>query len=630
MGKETALPKNIRQIGEIRGEEKICLEDYVMTYIRKKEEQEKEGYLGLFLGETSRAEDGVYVFIRGILEMPASKEGEELQEDLKKQYQKYFPDWDVQGCCVIGQYQTERMKAVSELIPESGRLIYHLQEQEENLYWTEGGRYRKMKGYFIFYEQNRRMQEYLADVFRENSVEKESLPDRAIKSFREKVKEKSEGKSRSSMLKMASSFFVVTVLVIGAIMVNRVDTIRTIRGLRGTDEQTAENEALGQITMSGAPAAGGALSGTSDSAAASGNQLSDSGQEAIPSSAAVTQWDAADLTASILGEGEPTVGGGENGAGASVNGENGSAASAGGVVETAAVAGGGSGSLSSADGEAVAGGGSGSLSSADGGETGALASVDGGAAAGEENGFSSSGAGEDGTASVAANSASAVSDEAALTGTSGSGGAFGDVGAEKEAAVIDNGAVSGNTDTPSAQIAGNTGDTAQLTASGDPGAPSAQTAGNTGDATQLTASGDPGTSTAQSAGNTGDATQTASAPGDSDSPAAQSAAAASDPAQLSSTGDAGSTQLSAVDAGAQGTAESAGSQSGGGASDSSAEPASAPVRQTRASYTIQVGDTLADICNKYYGSLDKLTEICQANDITDANLIMPGQKIVLP
>ena len=42
MEKETALPKNIRQIGEVRGEEKICLEDYVMTCIHKKEQQEKD------------------------------------------------------------------------------------------------------------------------------------------------------------------------------------------------------------------------------------------------------------------------------------------------------------------------------------------------------------------------------------------------------------------------------------------------------------------------------------------------------------------------------------------------------------------------------------------------------------
>ncbi|MCD8346939.1 MAG: hypothetical protein LUD16_03100 [Lachnospiraceae bacterium] len=37
MENENLLPKNIRQIGEIQGRQKICLEDYVMTYIRKME-----------------------------------------------------------------------------------------------------------------------------------------------------------------------------------------------------------------------------------------------------------------------------------------------------------------------------------------------------------------------------------------------------------------------------------------------------------------------------------------------------------------------------------------------------------------------------------------------------------------
>ena len=61
MEKETALPKNIRQIGEVRGEEKICLEDYVMTCIHKKEQQEKEGYLGIFFGERRREAETEYV-----------------------------------------------------------------------------------------------------------------------------------------------------------------------------------------------------------------------------------------------------------------------------------------------------------------------------------------------------------------------------------------------------------------------------------------------------------------------------------------------------------------------------------------------------------------------------------------
>ncbi|MCD7820129.1 MAG: LysM peptidoglycan-binding domain-containing protein, partial [Lachnospiraceae bacterium] len=58
--------------------------------------------------------------------------------------------------------------------------------------------------------------------------------------------------------------------------------------------------------------------------------------------------------------------------------------------------------------------------------------------------------------------------------------------------------------------------------------------------------------------------------------------------------------------------------------------AEAAVRQVQAAYVIQEGDTLASICARYYGSLDRLEELCEANEIEDANLIIPGQKLVLP
>ena len=53
-------------------------------------------------------------------------------------------------------------------------------------------------------------------------------------------------------------------------------------------------------------------------------------------------------------------------------------------------------------------------------------------------------------------------------------------------------------------------------------------------------------------------------------------------------------------------------------------------RQSQSSYTVKYGDTLADICEKYYGTLDMVEEICRLNQIDDANKIVPGQKIVLP
>lgn len=452
--KETALPKNIRQIGEIRGAEKICIEDYVMTCIHKKEPQEKDGYLGIFYGEQRKEEDGIYLFLRGILEIPDGEE-EAVKKELEEQKEKYFPDWDVQGCCVIGQYPTERMKLAEKLNPMSMQLIYHLQEQEENLYWTVEGCYKKLRGYFVFYEQNRRMQQYLADEFKEDRVEKESIPDKAIKSFREKVRIKGE-KRTGSMLKLASSFFVVAALVIGAIAVTRMDDIR--KNQAGSYQMNTEENEADRIYTN------------------------------------------ADSTAVVQG-GNRT-------------------ASDGFAAKEAAVGAG------SEDGSAVpeAAGGS--------------AAVDG-----NEAGTPSVSAGTDEGTEASAQSVSAGMDEG--TGASAQPVSAGTGNAQIDGAAADTNLLAG------AAVASNPG---QAVADGGTANPATAAASNTG---------------------------------------ASDSATTGEDARLTMA-------------------------------------ASAAAQGIHASYTIRMGDTLADICNQYYGSLDKLELLCQVNHISDANLIMPGQRIVLP
>ena len=482
--KETALPKNIRQIGEIRGAEKICIEDYVMTCIHKKEPQEKDGYLGIFYGEQRKEEDGIYLFLRGILEIPDGEE-EAVKKELEEQKEKYFPDWDVQGCCVIGQYPTERMKLAEKLNPMSMQLIYHLQEQEENLYWTVEGCYKKLRGYFVFYEQNRRMQQYLADEFKEDRVEKESIPDKAIKSFREKVRIKGE-KRTGSMLKLASSFFVVAALVIGAIAVTRMDDIR--KNQAGSYQMNTEENEADRIYTN------------------------------------------ADSTAVVQG-GNRT-------------------ASDGFAAKEAAVGAG------SEDGSAVpeAAGGS--------------AAVDG-----NEAGTPSVSAGTDEGTEASAQSVSAGMDEG--TGAS----------AQPASAGVDEG----------------TGASAQTVSAG--------TDEGTGASAQPVSA---GTGNAQIDGAAADTNLLAGA------------AVASEPGQA------------VADGGTANPATAAASNTGASDSATTGEDArltmaaSAAAQGIHASYTIRMGDTLADICNQYYGSLDKLELLCQVNHISDANLIMPGQRIVLP
>lgn len=495
MGKELVLPKNIRQIGDIQGKEKIFLEDYVMTYIKKKEKQEAEGYLGIFLGERQEKEDITYVFIRGILEVPAARtaddeekdghwkvrpaddkkaergisrearvyekkndigsEGEESNEQkqenntaawmdqMEKAYQEYFPDSTVQGCCVIGAYPTERMRTLLDALPEAGGLIYHLQEQEETLYQIENGRYRPIRGYFVFYEQNRTMQEYMAGVFQEDRVEKEGVSDKAIRSFRKKVKEKSIQKN-TSMLKLASSFFVVTVLAIGVIVVNRIEDIRNVQSTVGSGDTTAENEVL---YVEDLPEA---------ATASKGEETTDSSYK--PAQAVSANSSAADDETAKNGTESANV-----------------------LVDTEA-------------------------GNSEAGKAGAVSDM------AVQNISAEANAGNDETAK-----AGAVSDMAVQS-----------VSAEGDA---------GNSET------------AKIEAVSDM--------------------------------------------------AVQNDLAGSDAFWDETT-------------------------------DTEAVQEAASMRQLQAAYVIREGDTLAEICSQYYGSLDRLAELCELNEITDANKIMPGQKIVLP
>lgn len=565
MGKATALPKNIRQIGEIEGNERICLEDYVMTYIHKKEPQEKEGFLGIFYGEQQEAEDGTYLFVRGILELPVSEETEKekLLEELEGRRKEYFPDWTVQGCCVIGQYPTEQMKLVEELLPEAMQLIYHLQEQEEHLYRTTDGRYRRLKGYIIFYEQNRKMQQYLADQFKENSVEKESLPDKAIKSFREKVRMKSEKRS-SSMLRLASSFFVVTVLVIGAIVVTRIDDIRKVQTAVSRDGNTQENEAenAGQIYMrSTRSTAGSQGAAENDVAAASGNASDASQPDGSVADAGLT----ANTGVANLQGGNGTASGllvtGEGTAATSGNtSQDGTAAASSGNAsqpDTSAVS---NGNASQSDASAVSGGNASqpdasAVSSGNASQSDASAVSSGNASQSDASAASSGIAAQDGLSASSTGTGSQDDLLAASTGT----------GSQADLLAASSGTES--------QGGLSTGSQADLSA-----------------ASSETVSQADGSAGMQLAN-------------DLDIPAAPS-----QPADASAS-DAATTP---------------------GADTEAAAASSSSARRTRASYTIREGDTLADICNKYYGSLDKLSAICELNSIDDANLIMPGQKIELP
>ena len=63
------LPKNIRQIGDCKGKQKIYLEDYVYTYLKKLSADSASGKAAILLGQYNWADGIAYFFLRGALEI---------------------------------------------------------------------------------------------------------------------------------------------------------------------------------------------------------------------------------------------------------------------------------------------------------------------------------------------------------------------------------------------------------------------------------------------------------------------------------------------------------------------------------------------------------------------------------
>ena len=685
MEKGTALPKNIRQIGEIQGKEKVCIEDYVMTYIHKKEPQEEKGFLGVFLGERRETEEGTYVFIRGILEMSfedcqkktteQARQEKQKEEEIRaeeenvqdtkirakeehgkeneiaerkeagieekknrfekvgmvthdgkeegiqqetqemprgsrewfeKQKAEYFPGWEIQGCCVIGMYQPKQLEQLAEIAPEAGQIIYHLQEQEETLYWRDAEEYRRLRGYLVFYEQNRNMQEYMAEEFKDKSVEKESLPDQAIRSFREKIREKGE-KRTGSMLRLASSFFVVTVLIVGAIAVNRIDDIRMGRNALKNDQEAVS----GQIQQEGerfSPANSGT---DGSSTATSGNVL---GQ---PGTGADAAGDILNVTDSIQNTAAGMQGLADNmqnsAAGTQGVGDNmqNSAAGTQGVSDNM---------QNSAAGTQGVGD---NMQNSAAGTQGVSDNIQNLAAGtqGVGDNMQNSAAGTQGVGDNMQNSAAGMQGvgdnmQNSAAGTQGVGDNMQNSAAGTQG-VSDNmqNSAAGMQDAAGnmANQAGNMQDSAAVMQNSDAAQSGGQNSSGNG-----TAQSSDGTAGLQGSGNLADAA------GGQDVSGAQSSEGARD----TSGGSASGTNSSPVESGASGTAGTQSSTADGTSDSPAASETSA--RAIHASYVIRQGDTLADICSRYYGSMDRVEEICSVNHIADANMIMPGQKIVLP
>lgn len=169
-------PKNIRQIGSPRGRHKIYVEDYVHTFLHTALFfGQNEQRAAILLGRSEVSQEIRYTFIEGAInceEFVFQREGivfdERCWEYIYQEMKQYFDQQSIVGWFVCRAGFPVKLSPVIEAAHRkyfSGRdKVLYLREPEEGedvFFAYEQGALQKKEGYYIYYEKNLSMQEYM-------------------------------------------------------------------------------------------------------------------------------------------------------------------------------------------------------------------------------------------------------------------------------------------------------------------------------------------------------------------------------------------------------------------------------------------------------------------------------------
>ena len=200
------LPNNVRQIGEIKGQKKIYMEDYVYTFLKKiARNPHGDEVAAILFGSCHWTSQGDYIFIRSALQIrDLELSPEHIRFDDKvwgqvyEDSKKYFPEQEIVGW--FAGFPGFNMEITEEIrkthldhFAGNDKVLFLMEpgEMEEAFYVYENNQLVRMPGHFIYYEKNDPMQAYMIDRSENKSIEEtEHVPDRAVIDFRRAAREK--------------------------------------------------------------------------------------------------------------------------------------------------------------------------------------------------------------------------------------------------------------------------------------------------------------------------------------------------------------------------------------------------------------------------------------------------------
>lgn len=244
----TCQPKNFRQIGSPSGKQKVYFEDYVYTYLHPVFDTAEETRICILLGHVEKENDIHYIFISAAMELKDIEFAgstpifqDRVREEICSLIKRHFD-----GLYLVGWF-LDLKGNVPKLTPELERIhrnffggrdkVFLLSDslnRDEKLFACENNAIWQKEGYYIYYEKNPRMQEYMITRREEEqtTVNPEEVMDEALKSYREillKKEERTPQKFRG-VFYVTSCLLLVTVCVLGFHMKNNSKKMKELEG----------------------------------------------------------------------------------------------------------------------------------------------------------------------------------------------------------------------------------------------------------------------------------------------------------------------------------------------------------------------------------------------------------------
>ncbi len=245
------MPKNIRQIGEINSSKKIYIEDYVITYMKQLAANDYiNQYVAVLLGQHVKIDKTNNIFISGAIEVKDAKNKEQSEiftnetwTNVYENVKKYFNDLEIVGWYFakpgyMAELNDDIVKNhINNFAGQDKALLLHDSlEKEDAFYIYENNELKKQTGYYIYYEKNEEMQNYMIEEREIIAIEEESK-EAVVKDIRAIIQDKKQETTHKNMhgvIYSVSTAFAIVILVIAVTMLNNYDKMKAM-------EQTLNN-----------------------------------------------------------------------------------------------------------------------------------------------------------------------------------------------------------------------------------------------------------------------------------------------------------------------------------------------------------------------------------------------------